>query len=142
MISVWEGVKLYFNRYSVGEHVRRRDLIEALRDHGIIGNKTSTVDTYRNYLDKAGYLNTVGRGIYLVEKRIPHDLSVADVKSEAYGIFDFNGTARRIVSWRREVERAMIRPLRIKIPPDVGGMKGRPITKQDPFFKEGEFNIE
>lgn len=44
----------------------------------------NTIDTYLNYLRKAGYLITVIRGKYHLADYIPIDLSIADVKNEAY----------------------------------------------------------
>ena len=43
-----------------------------------------TIDTYLGYLRKAGYLYTVGRGVYQRISDIPH-MSLTELRNEAYG---------------------------------------------------------
>ena len=45
---------------------------------------SSTIDNYRNYLTKAGYLKVVGRGKYEVIKRIPENSTLFDILLKAY----------------------------------------------------------
>lgn len=74
---LWYRMIYFFNLY-IGEIVNRKTLLEEMVDH------SSTIDTYRNYLNKAGYLKTESRGMYKVIKEIPIDLSVGDCLSMAY----------------------------------------------------------
>jgi len=86
MTSLWDAVKNFFteeNQNDLGYHTRI-DLIKYLKDRGFLGYINS-MDTYRNYLYKAGYIRTVRRGVYDLENEIPTDLSISDVKNEAYG---------------------------------------------------------
>lgn len=45
----------------------------------------STLDGYRNMLVKAGYLTTDGNGNYRVIKEIPNNISISEIRKEAYG---------------------------------------------------------
>jgi len=90
-ITLWQAMKNYFN-YNLYSTVSRAELLTHLGfigDYDDIVNKAmfnySTIDTYRNYLTKAGYLKIRRRGRYEVVEEIPVDLSIKDVKEEAYG---------------------------------------------------------
>lgn len=86
MTSLWDAVKNFFveaNQNDLGYHTRI-DLINYLTNRGFTHFQNS-MDTYRNYLYKAGYIRTVRRGVYDLENEIPTDLSISDVKNEAYG---------------------------------------------------------
>jgi hypothetical protein len=109
MTSLWDAVKNFFveeNQNDLGYHTRK-DLINYLTNKGFIHFQNS-MDTYRNYLYKAGYIRTVRRGVYDIENEIPTDLSISDVKTEAYGnlhelIDNFVKplTKARIMDWRK-----------------------------------------
>ena len=78
--NLWQDIKVYFND-NINSIINRPMLIDGLDWHG------ETVDTYRNYLTQAGYLEIVSRGRYEVLKEIPIDLTLNDVKNEAYNKF-------------------------------------------------------
>lgn len=83
-MTLWNMIKMFCNN-NIGLLIRRKDLINFLRSHGYdIGNKYSTVDMYRNYLFKAGYLVRVRYGIYMIDKEVPMYLSVDDVRQSIY----------------------------------------------------------
>jgi len=101
-MSKWDITKIFLNN-NLGKVVTRKDIIEfvePLLNHRLLVMcrnkrfiKTSSIDTYRNYLYKAGYLEYIKRpngkkwlGRYRVIKTIPTDLSVDDVRIEAYKI--------------------------------------------------------
>jgi len=98
VINTWQVLKVYLNSYLMtGQEKSRKDI---LTDIGIFlsGNNafetrrlnTHTVDTYLNYLHKAGYLYKPKRGVYGLTTEIEIDLSIDDVKNMAYGrIVDF-----------------------------------------------------
>lgn len=58
-----------------------------------------TIDSYRNYLYQAGYIEKTGRGMYRLIKDIPIDLSLEDVKNEAYGK---NDSIKEYRFWRNQ----------------------------------------
>ena len=49
---------------------------------GIFGK--ATIDTYRNCLSRAGYLETIVSGQYKRVKRIPKGISINQVRKEAH----------------------------------------------------------
>jgi hypothetical protein len=81
-IPLWDFMKNLFNDL-VGERITRSLLREVVYSNGY--NTEITMDTYRNYLTQAGYLSIWKRGIYNVNFEIPTDLSLSDVRNEAYG---------------------------------------------------------
>jgi len=74
----------YLNTFKEGDIIRRFDIFFQLKPTGLIGGAFSTIDTYRNYLTKAGYLERVGQGKYKLIKKIPNEISVNRVVFEAY----------------------------------------------------------
>lgn len=81
-LCLWLAVKTFFN-YNINKpSISRSDLLDEL---SVARFGSSTIDTYRNYLHKAGYLQTIGRGLYRVIKEIPIDISIIEIKEEAYG---------------------------------------------------------
>lgn len=131
--TLWEQVKEFFNR-DIGDLFTRQELLMYLRENGHRRN-ISSVDTYRNYLHKAGYLETLRRGVYKLVKEIPVDLSVQDVRSEAYNEFHI----------------PIARDYRIKthkfidvIKPKFGNKNSNqmaPIMKKKEFLSEDDFKI-
>lgn len=79
--SLWDEIKIILNEY-ISEYITRSHLFDRLELVGF--RRSSTIDTYRNYLTKAGFLQTSGRGRYLILNEIPVNLSVDDVKRMAY----------------------------------------------------------
>jgi hypothetical protein len=76
--STWELVKLFFNsRYF--EMVKRKDYLLSFN------SSETLLDTYRCYLQRAGYLLGVKPGVYAVMRTIPDSLTLAKVQKEAYG---------------------------------------------------------
>lgn len=104
MIPLWQSLKTYLNESLHNNEKKRKDILLELeqrisiispfisygrfQDHRF---QISTVDTYLNYLHKAGYLYKPRYGTYGLAKEIESDLSVSDVKNVAYGeIFKFD----------------------------------------------------
>lgn len=83
--SLWTVMINYFNfrRDSDNGIISRKELIWHLRTHGY--KRETTIDCYRNYLHKAGYLNTVARGKYVMRRKIPSNLPIELCKEQAYG---------------------------------------------------------
>ena len=75
MKTILNDLILLLNVYNVGDLIYRKE---------IIINGRQTVDNYRNYLTKAGYLKWEGPGKYRIVKKIPLDLGYNQLVSEAY----------------------------------------------------------
>lgn len=127
---LWDVVKNYYNERK-DQAVRRYQMLNDLRTEGY-EHQESTIDTYRNYLYKAGYLDIIRRGVYICVREIPVDLSISDVKSEAYGGFDFNGN-RRVESHHIRLEALPMKDMRLKV------MKNR--KKKKNFLDDDEFMV-
>jgi hypothetical protein len=81
--TLWEGVKAFFNN-NFGRLIRRQDMLNYISLN--IGHASPhTIDTYRNYLYRAGYLKRHGFGRYCLIRNIPQDLTIGQVINEAYG---------------------------------------------------------
>lgn len=84
-MNLWNALKIYLSD-KFREVVRRQELINYLSNHESIRYvNNNTIDTYRNYLTQAGYLIKIRPGHYRVEREIPIDISVSDIRYEAYG---------------------------------------------------------
>lgn len=83
-ISLWQTLINLLNRYE-GKEVCRQEILEELRGMNFASSRNiNTIDTYRNYLCKAGFLSTNGRGRYTITEVIPVDLSIEDCREIAY----------------------------------------------------------
>jgi hypothetical protein len=101
--TLWDAIKNFFND-NLDRPVSRQRLLDHLAD-----NK-STIDTYRNYLEKAGYMERITRGLYKMIRPIPYDLTVPEVKEEAYGHKldkDLISLKRNAKKWKEMVGKAM-----------------------------------
>jgi hypothetical protein len=81
----WETLCKYINRRRNGAVITRTKLMEHLyvtmgRRHG----SHQSIDTYRNYLTKAGFLRIIGPGKYEKVKTIPYKISRRDVQRLGY----------------------------------------------------------
>jgi hypothetical protein len=77
---VLPAVITYIQSTKIGDLIYRQDLIK------LNGRWTgaSTADNYRNYLTHAGYLRTKYSGAYEYMKKIPKNMSYAQLVKEAY----------------------------------------------------------
>ena len=74
-------------------HIQERPYIR----NTVCSYSVTTFDSYMNYLFQAGYLYKPRRGIYGLSREIPVDLSLDDVKNEAYGYKHRNIADREIL---------------------------------------------
>jgi len=77
--TLWDHLKIYFNERQ-NTICTRHDILDHFYNFSF---STSTIDIYRNYLEKAGYMEKVGRGKYKVIKHIDEHLTIRDCKREA-----------------------------------------------------------
>lgn len=146
--TLWNTMKNFFNN-NLYETVTRTDLLNHLFGNGFdiqvrkARNGASTIDTYRNYLEKAGYMRRIGRGIYRIIDTIPEDLSIRDAKTEAYGI-RLDGERTTAIRFTSDSElRKAIRAL------EIGGFGKRDVwdtrekypQEQEDFLSESEFQV-
>lgn len=92
-VTLWDTVKSFFNE-KLEEGVTivdREQLISYVRDMGDFRRAvesarwgSSSIDTYRNYLDKAGYLRRIRNGVYEIIEQIPSYLTIEYAKEKAY----------------------------------------------------------
>lgn len=118
-ISLWQVLKNYLNDTLQDCEKRRKDILIELRSitvpMGASSNPsqfvfsqqndilhTNTIDTYLNYLHKAGYLYKPRRGIYGLLHEIETDLSIDDVKNQAYGKLSYDVVRKIIIELPRE----------------------------------------
>jgi hypothetical protein len=105
VISLWQILKNYLNDNLQDCEKRRKDILIELRDitvWSLIDSHTNTIDTYLNYLHKAGYLYKPRRGIYGLIHEIETDLSIDDVKNQAYGKLSYDVIRKIIIELPRE----------------------------------------
>ena len=77
-INKWSIVKDYFKRKTIAN---RKTYMEKMKPFMSV----QCADNYRCYLERAGYLLSEGKGIYVRVRPINKDLSLRQVKVEAYG---------------------------------------------------------
>lgn len=88
--GTWHNVKKYINRMKAGEVIKRKNLLKQwspmyFTQYGNpYADEYHTVDVYRRYLTKAGYLKHIGRGLYEKVKSVPIGHSRRDVQREGY----------------------------------------------------------
>lgn len=135
----WQRLKNYCNTHLIGVEVKRKDIIAGLQSgqpqqlnvrRTIYGTAITTFDCYMNYLHKAGYLRKPRRGWYTLDVTIPTDLSIEDVKSEAYGIIDYDGNRRVIPQSIRDIADELTRKFGIEAH-----------EKKHEYFSREEFEI-
>jgi hypothetical protein len=89
--TLWKSMKEFINGFNIGDTITRSELLDYLSSTGFYDSAvskarwgTSTIDTYRNYLEKAGYLRKLRYGIYKVVEEIPNALTIPEIKEKAY----------------------------------------------------------
>lgn len=84
----WKHLINHLNQFKNGSTITRKELIKvnsyAFGDFLQFFSKEMTIDVYRRYLTKAGFLKHTGRGIYEKVKDIPADISKRAVLRIAY----------------------------------------------------------
>ena len=78
----WSRVRDFINTKEVGHIFARKELILLASLSGIT---TSTVDTIRNALIRAGFLKWVGRGRYELVNKIPIGTTLTEIVALAFG---------------------------------------------------------
>lgn len=80
---MFKEVLRFINAKDVGQIFTRKELKEHLA--GLWYNtKGATMDGYRNTLRAAGYLEITGRGVYKILKKIPDNMTINKLLTEAY----------------------------------------------------------
>ena len=91
MTNLWLEVCYFINTKKQNEIITRQELIKHLDNIGMLGKWTDgkvfvrSLDIYRRYLTKAGYLSDSGRlGFYKIDYDIPTTLSMNKIRKQAY----------------------------------------------------------
>ena len=74
----WAQLCKYINRRHNGTVITRKNIM------ALWSGSDQSIDTYRNYLTKAGFLVTIRPGRYLKVKTIPYKMSRRDVQRLGY----------------------------------------------------------
>jgi len=73
-LSHWDIVKRFFDSKVSGKIFTRSEYMNHMTNHGCY--KTTVPDTYRNTLERAGYITVPEPGVYRKLKKIPKGLSI------------------------------------------------------------------
>jgi len=91
MTNLWLEMCCFINTKNKDEIITRQELIKYLDKIGILGKWSDgkifirSLDTYRRYLTKAGYLKDGGKlGFYKLDYNIPTTLSMNQIRRQAY----------------------------------------------------------
>lgn len=87
-LTKWSTLIYFLSSLELETIFTRQELLNYISTSGF-GSKS--IDTYRNYLSKAEYIETIARGVYVIKKHIPLHISLSIVKKEAYGNEDIVG---------------------------------------------------
>lgn len=79
-MNTWEKMKKFINEKEIGKIITRRELLRLTK----LYYKANTIDTYRNHLSKANFLETISPGKYRKINDIPERLSVSLLTKVAY----------------------------------------------------------
>ena len=138
MVDFWTKLKNHLND-SIDINAKKRSTIIREMQRGmqvnqsilprrtIHGASITTFDCYMNYLHKSNWLEKPRRGWYKLSQIIPSDLSIEDVKNQAYG--QIRG-ADYSIGWDLAEEF-----------PDERLTKIMKIRKKKGFFSKEEFEI-
>jgi hypothetical protein len=81
----WAKLCKYINRRRDGALITRHNIMAHLWP-----GSDQSIDTYRNYLTRAGFLVIIRPGRYLKVKTIPHKMSRRDVQRLGYDVSNYN----------------------------------------------------
>jgi hypothetical protein len=86
-MNKWEEVKRYVNSKEIGTVITRKDLMNLIYNgpHPPTSSYGTTVDNYRRCLVLLGILDHTNIGEYTLRYRMREDLTVAELRSLAYG---------------------------------------------------------
>jgi len=84
MINRWNKLCTYINRRRNGTVITRKSIMK-----NIWPGSDQTIDTYRNYLTKAGFLRIISPGKYEKLKTIPRGISRRDVQRLGYDVSNY-----------------------------------------------------
>ena len=81
----WDALCKFINVRPNGAVIYRKALMEYMRP-----GRDFSIDTYRNYLTKAGFLVIIGNGKYEKVKSIPKGISRRDVQRLGYDVSNYH----------------------------------------------------
>lgn len=118
---MWKTLKKFVSKRPIGCTVTRQDILFHLSYNPIFKHprvtkltrtQENTVDSYRCILTTAGYLETVGRGVYKLLKKVPKDLTWDRAVIEAYGYSHCERKKNERKRFRATWDKSMAKELR------------------------------
>lgn len=82
-MTTWDIIKNHLNKLGRHETVTRQRLITKVIDSTISPVSESTIDGYRRLLTRAGYLEHLNTGVYLIVKKPERYLTLTMCKHRA-----------------------------------------------------------
>lgn len=89
-MNLFDDFCIFLNLFQVGTIITRKQIMENIPE---LSNETqggwiTTIDNYRNWFCKAGYLKWIKNGQYELIRSIPSDLTSVHLRKEAYPVVD------------------------------------------------------
>lgn len=81
-MTTFEQLRAFLNLFSIGEIITRKEILEVILTSKPGGE--ITIDNYRNWFTKAGYLKWISRGKYQLICYPPTGLTSRDLRKKAY----------------------------------------------------------
>lgn len=142
-LTLWDTMIYFFNNH-LSETVTRQQLLTHLYGNGF--NRGTTIDTYRRYLEKAGYMRKISRGKYLIVESIPIYLSINDAKQQAYGQINRENRISFGTDRDEDLSSSLIKAMKEL---EIGGFSKSDVwdtrkeykQEQEDFLLESEFQV-
>lgn len=87
MVTNWKRVKEFFNSKTSNKIFTRAEVLDFRKKMTIKTRRRFSqayLETCRLYLVRAGYLKSIEPGVYRKKKKIPKELTLTQLKKEAY----------------------------------------------------------
>lgn len=83
-MDLFKDLCIFLNLFYIGDVITRKSIFQNLPDLSNNVKSSNTIDNYRNWFHKAGYLETIKPGHYKKLKDIPNNLTSVNLRREAY----------------------------------------------------------
>ena len=83
-MDLFEDLCVFLSIFNLGDIITRKQIFDNLPELSDHVRSSNTIDNYRNWFRKAGYLETIKPGNYKLLKTIPSGLTSIQLRKEAY----------------------------------------------------------
>jgi len=83
-MNLFQDLCIFLSLFHIGDLITRKQIFHNLPELSEYVGSSNTIDNYRNWFRKAGYLETIKPGHYKLVKKIPSDLTTIQLRKEAY----------------------------------------------------------